>query len=318
MAFLGIDLGGTNARAAVVDASGRILASAKMALKERTPEAVVDAIGLAVREARQMNGAPIQGCGVGVAGQLDVEAGRVLVAPNLRWREVPFGSLLETKLGHGVRLVNDLSAAAWGEFRVGAGQGTRNSFVVFVGSGVGSAMIANERLIHGETGVAGEFGHVKVVPDGRLCGCGEVGCLEAYAGGHNLIAQMREALESGQETQLRAVAAGDPARLTPADLEHAALAGDPVAKEIYERARLLLSLSVANQVTMLNPGRLILGGGVLMHCPALRMSVEEGVGRYATGTSRRAVQVVDASLGDDSGIIGAALLAAERVGAPVG
>ena len=258
-----------------------------------------------------MDGSPIQGCGVGVAGQLDVQAGRVLVAPNLHWRDVPFGALLEAKLGHPVRLVNDLSAAAWGEFRAGAGQGARNIFVVFVGSGVGSAIIANERLVPGETGVAGEFGHVKVVSDGRMCGCGELGCLEAYAGGHNLIAQMREALESGRETQLRAVSGGDPGQLTPAHLERAALAGDPVAKEIYDRARSFLMLAVANQVTVLNPGRLILGGGVLMHTPALRRSIEEGVERYASGTARRAVQVLDASLGDDSGIIGAALIAAE-------
>ncbi len=310
MAFLGIDLGGTNARAAVVDASGRILSSARMALQERTPEAVVESIALAVREALQMERAPVQGCGVGVAGQLDVTTGRVLVAPNLRWRDVPFGAMLEARLGHRVRLVNDLSAAAWGEFRAGAGQHTRNIFVVFVGSGVGSAIVVDERLVHGETGVAGEFGHVKVQPGGRTCGCGEQGCLEAYAGGHNLIAQMREALASGAETQLREMAAGDPSRLTPAHLERAALAGDPVAKVIYERARSFLALAVANQVTVLNPGKLILGGGVLMHTPELRRSIGEGVERYSSGTARLAVEVVNASLGDDSGIIGAALMAA--------
>lgn len=311
MPALGIDLGGTFARAALVDAQGRILASAKVALEDRRPEAVVEAIAHAATGAlASAGGRPVHGCGVGVAAQLG-EAGRVLVGPNLGWRDVPFGEMLATRLGRTVRVVNDLSAAAWGELKVGAGRGAADLFVVFVGSGVGSAIIAGGHLLAGASELAGELGHIKVVPGGRPCGCGERGCLEAYAGGHNLIAQMNEALERAQGSELWRLSEGDPAKLTPALLEQVSEAGDVVAQSIYLPAAGHLSLAIANQVTVLNPARVILGGGVLMRTPGLRRRIREGVAEYSSATSRAVVTIVEAALGDDSGIIGAGLLAQE-------
>jgi glucokinase len=311
VAYLGIDLGATYARAGVVDVGGTILASVKLELHDRSPEGVVESVGLAAWEVLAASSEPVLGCGVGVAAQLEGDSGFVAVAPNLQWRDVPFGEMLARKLGRPARVVNDLAAAAWGELHVGAGRGARDLFVVFVGSGVGGAIIAGGRLIRGATGVAGEFGHTKVVPEGRLCGCGERGCLEAYVGGHNLIAQMQEAIEAGRPTTLLERAGGDPSALTPVDLEQAALEGDEVAKEIYDRATGFLALYVANTVTVLNPGILVVGGGVLMRCPGMRQAIAIGVQRYANRVSRRAVKIAQAALGDDSGIIGAALLAAE-------
>lgn len=309
MPTLGIDLGGTFVRAAVVDAQGRIIASAKMALGERSPSAVVESIALAAKAAVDSAGTAVTGCGVGAAGQIHGESGVLAVAPNLGWRNVPLGELLRTRLGYSVRVVNDLSAAAWGEFNAGAGRGAQDMYTVFVGSGVGSAIIASGGLVHGGGGVAGELGHIKVVPNGRRCGCGELGCLEAYAGGHNLIAQTRELLATGRSHVLMELTGGDPARVTPVMLEQAAEAGDTGARDIYERASLMLALAVANQVTVLNPARLILGGGVLTHCPGIRRRVVEGVQAFASTTSREGLLIADAELGDDSGLIGAALLA---------
>lgn len=312
MHTLGIDLGGTYARAGVVSAEGQIVAAAKTALSERTPAAVVTAIrgaavdALALAEDRV---AEVSACGIGVAGQLR-PGGVVSVAPNLGWRDVPLGEMLAEALGRPVRVVNDLTAAAWGEFSAGAGRGVNDIFVVFVGSGVGSSIISGGRRLSGAAGVAGEFGHIKVVPGGRLCGCGEHGCLEAYAGGHNLHKQMREALERlGPATQMHALSGGDPAKLTSTLLEEAAGQGDPAAKEIYDGAAMFLGLAIANMVTVLNPARLILGGGVINHCPGLRRRVEEHVVTYANANARAAVEVRSAALGDDSGLIGAALLA---------
>ncbi|OJT19765.1 glucokinase [Archangium sp. Cb G35] len=309
MPTLGIDLGGTFARAAVVDAKGNIIASAKMALGERSPSAVVESIAHAAKAAVDAAGMPVQGCGVGAAGQIHGESGVLAVAPNLGWRNVPLGELLRTRLGYPVRVVNDLSAAAWGELNAGAGRGSHDMYTVFVGSGVGSAIIAGNKLVTGGGGVAGELGHIKVVPNGRRCGCGELGCLEAYAGGHNLIAQTRELLATGRSHVLMELTGGDPARVTPVTLEQAADAGDAEAREIYERASLMLAIAVANQVTVLNPARLILGGGVLTHCPGIRRRVVEGVQAFASTTSREGLLISDAELGDDSGLIGAALLA---------
>lgn len=310
MATLGIDVGGTYARAAVVDERGNKLASSKSALADRTVEGVVQAVVSAAREAMaQAPGTLVDACGVGAAAQLQGDSGVVSVAPNLGWRNVPFGALLERGLGRRVRVVNDLSAAAWGEFKAGAGRGADELFVVFVGSGVGSAIITQGRLVAGATGVAGEFGHIKVEPGGRNCGCGERGCLEAYAGGHNLVKQMGEALRAGKGARLAELSGNDPECLTPLFLEEAAQAGDPGALEIYERAVGHLSLAIANQVTVLNPARLILGGGVLRRCPEMRRRIREGIERYAAAVSKRGLSVVEATLGDDSGLVGAALLA---------
>ncbi|MFP2933377.1 ROK family protein, partial [Pyxidicoccus sp. 3LG] len=213
------------------------------------------------------------------------------------------------RLGQPVRIVNDLSAAAWGELHAGAGRGASDLLVVFVGSGVGSAIIAGGRLLEGAGGVAAELGHIKVVPGGRRCGCGELGCLEAYTGGHNLIAQTRELLANGNAPKVMELTGGDPARVTPVTLEQAAEAGDAEAHEVYERAARFLALAVANQVTVLNPARLILGGGVLNYCPGLRRRVIEGVQEWSSQTSREGLLITEAELGDDSGLIGAALLA---------
>lgn len=309
MPTLGIDLGGTFARAAVVDEQGRIVAASKIPLAERSPVAVVEAIAHAAKVAVETAGAPVSSCGVGAAGQIHGESGVLAVAPNLGWRNVPLGDMLKTRLGFSVRVVNDLSAAAWGELNAGAGRGAHDMYTVFVGSGVGSAIIANGKLVNGGGGVAGELGHIKVLPNGRRCGCGELGCLEAYVGGHNLIAQTRELLATGRSAVLTELTGGDPARVTPVTLEHAAEQGDAEAREIYERASLMLAIAVANQVTVLNPARLILGGGVLAHCPGIRRRVLEGVQAFASNTSREGLLITDAELGDDSGLIGAALLA---------
>jgi len=309
MPTLGIDLGGTFARAAVVDDQGRIVAASKIPLAERSPVAVVEAIAHAAKAAVDTAGTSVRSCGVGAAGQIHGESGVLAVAPNLGWRNVPLGDMLKTRLGFSVRVVNDLSAAAWGELNAGAGRGAHDMYTVFVGSGVGSAIIANGKLVNGGGGVAGELGHIKVMPNGRRCGCGELGCLEAYVGGHNIIAQTRELLATGRSAVLMELTGGDPARVTPVTLEHAAERGDPEAREIYERASLMLALAVANQVTVLNPARLILGGGVLAHCPGIRRRVLEGVQAFASNTSREGLLITDAELGDDSGLIGAALLA---------
>ncbi|MFL5320672.1 MAG: ROK family protein [Myxococcaceae bacterium] len=312
MLSLGIDLGGTFARAAVVEASGRLVSAAKTALQNRSPEGVVATIHAAAVEAMKAAGNPaVSACGVGVAGQLEGDHGVIAVAPNLGWRNVPFGKLLSDSLGRPVRLINDLRAAAWGEFVAGAGQGCSDMLVVFVGSGVGSAIISGGRLVVGASNVAGEFGHVKVVTRGRSCGCGEQGCLEAYAGGHNLIAQMREAVAGGP-TALAALCSGNPSVLTPAHLEEAAEMKDGAALAIIERAGDYLALAVANYVTVMNPTRLVLGGGVLTHAPTLRRRVTEGIAAYTNASARRAVHVVTAALGDDAGIIGAGLLATAK------
>jgi glucokinase len=289
---LGVDLGGTTARAAVVDRrDGRVIASAKETWTSRTVEAVVAGTAHLVNELARAHPEATGLIGVGFAGML---RGSVVVnAPNLGWREVDFGGPLSAAVGRPVRLVNDLSAAAWGEFSAGAAKGSTDSFTVFVGTGVGSAIISSGALMLGSSQVAGEFGHTKLMAEGgRRCGCGQDGCLEAYVGGAKLAEWMKEEGLSGGA----------------ADLEALAASGDATAKRLYEYAAGQLALSIANQVTVLNPGVLVLGGGVLSRCPGMVERIRQVVAKRSTVASGAAVRIAMASLGDDSGLVGAALL----------
>jgi glucokinase len=312
---LGVDLGGTNARAALVDeASGALVASLKLRHEDRSPAAVARTVAGAVRGAALQAGvAPssLGGAGVGVAGQCLGSTGVVLNAPNLGWRDVAFGALLASELGLPVRIVNDLSAAAWGERAFGAARGVDDVALVFVGSGVGAGLILGGRLHEGGSGVAGELGHIKVAPRGaqpRPCGCGEWGCLEAYAGGMNLAARVREDLAAGQAAAVLAAAGGDPARLSASAVEAAYAAGDPYARALWADLGELLGTAVANLCTLLNPSRLLLGGGVLLGCPSLLRIVQAQLLDKTLRAARRGLSVELAGLGDDAGVVGAALL----------
>ncbi|MBL8923586.1 MAG: ROK family protein [Myxococcaceae bacterium] len=293
MLALGIDIGGTNARAAVVEpVTGRLVSSAKEALVDRSPAAVVAVVAALVERVSRGHDVARAPVGVGFAGMLRGDV--VVNAPNLHWRDVDFGGPLARALGRPVRLVNDLSAAAWGELSGGAARGARDTFTVFVGTGVGSAIISGGRLLSGATGVAAEFGHVKLVAEGgRRCGCGEHGCLEAYMGGAKLTEWMAESGVAG----------------TPSDLERLALQGDAPAKGLYDFAVGHLALAIANQVTVLNPAVVVLGGGVLSRCPGMVRRVTDVVMTRASAASRQGLEVKLAELGDDSGLVGAALLA---------
>ncbi len=290
---LGVDLGGTTARAAVVEReTGRIVASAKETWSDRSPEAVVrETAKLITRlaEEHQLGPGPV---GVGFAGML---RGPVVVnAPNLGWRDVDFGTPLAAAVGRPVTLVNDLSAAAWGEYAAGCAKGAKDTFTVFVGTGVGSAIISNGALLTGATQVAGEFGHVKLVTEGgRRCGCGQNGCLEAYVGGAKLAEWMKEEGIVGTASELEVLASRNE---------------NKKAKTLYDFAVGNLALAIANQVTVLNPAVLVLGGGVLSRCPGMVARIGKAIANRSTVASRDALRIEVATLGDDSGLVGAALL----------
>jgi glucokinase len=317
---LGVDLGGTNARAALVDeASGAVVASVRRVHEERAPIAVARTVAVAVREAAGQGGVSLPSlgaAGIGVAGQCLGTTGVVLNSPNLGWRDVPLGDLLAAELGLPVRVVNDLSAAAWGERAFGAARGFDDAALVFVGSGVGAGLILGGRLHEGGCGVAGELGHVKVTPRGvqpRRCGCGEWGCLEAYAGGMNLAARVRDDLAEGRAGAVLEAAGGDPSKVSASAVEAAYAAGDVYARDLWAETGELLGTAVANLCTLLNPGRLVLGGGVLLGCPNLLRITRAHVGDRTLRAARRGLSVEAAGLGDDAGMVGAALLAADAL-----
>ncbi|HEX9308629.1 MAG TPA: ROK family protein [Anaeromyxobacter sp.] len=313
---LGVDLGGTNARAAVVDGdTGEIVAAHKEPLGDRAPARVVEVVEHALREAAgaaRLDPASARSIGVGVAGQCLGATGVVLNAPNLGWRDVAFGELLRAAVGVPIRIANDLSVAAWGEKRFGAAKGFEDVVLVFVGSGVGAGLILGGRLHEGAQGVAGEFGHMKVRParpgPRRRCGCGQEGCLEAYTSGMNVAARVREEIAAGAATTILTRAGGDPARVSASLVDDAWRVGDVYARALWDEVAELLGIAIANLVTLLNPARLILGGGVLLGCPALADLVRARFDAAVSISATTGLTIERAWLGDDAGVIGAAVL----------
>ncbi|NMB77024.1 MAG: ROK family protein [Myxococcales bacterium] len=312
---IGVDLGGTNARAAVVDAGGRIRAQARERIADdRRPEAVVAAVARLIRTVAQQaggQGTALPPVGVGVAGQVRRGTGIVARGPNLGWQEVDLGGRLGAALEQSVTVYNDVEAIAWGEARFGAARGCADVLVVFAGTGIGAGLISQGRIVRGASGVAAEIGHLKVVPDGLLCGCGGRGCLEAYAGGENLSRLLRQAAAGGWRALLDA-AGGDERAIHPGLADNLAQQGDPRAIEIMGTAADSLGLTLANAATLLNPSLLLLGGTVWLRCPWLARRAEEKMRSYILPVAGEALRLVQTGLGDEAGILGAAALALEE------
>lgn len=309
----GFDIGGTSARLRVYDEDWGVVAGVRRGTRDLlTPEALVEALGEMLAEAGAKEG--LRAVGVGLAAQLDAAGERVLNAPNFGWVDVPFAKILRESLQGGspeppcTVLVNDLSAILWGEHQAGAARGQEEVLAVYVGTGVGGAILSGGGLVEGAGGTAGEIGHVKVAPGGRLCGCGERGCLEAYVGGVHLERQVeRMARAEGMEELFRADGRVD---LASAD----ELAGGREAIDrLWGMASDYLAVSVANAVTLLNPGMLLLGGGILENLPNLTGRLLAKLPPLISESARADLAVEFSELGDEAGALGAAMLAARRV-----
>jgi glucokinase len=317
MRTIGIDLGGTNLRAALVDTTGarpRLENERKIALESLAPEAVADEVAGLVREL-ESDGDTMTTVGIGLAGMLRGDTGVVENAPNLGWRDVDFRRLvLDRAPAHEVVLVNDVAAITWGEHRYGAGEAVDNLLCIFAGTGIGGGIVAGGRLVGGATGIAAEIGHTKVVtgPTARLCGCGQRGCIEAYAGGRSLAARARAELSVEGKSLAIDLAGGDPESVHAGHIDEAAASGDPYAVALWDEIAPLFGLVVANAVTLLNPARVIFGGGVFWGAAELRRRVLDHYQQLVNAESGKVCRITEAVLGDAAGILGAAAIAAAR------
>ena len=311
---VGVDLGATNARVALVDvAAGKILAENKHPWTDHSPETVAAIVDQAVREIDPEG--KRAGVGIGFAGMLRGWSGVVVIAPNFGWHEVDFRSLLRAKVGEKCELYNDLNAIAYGEAMYGSARGENDMVCVYVGTGVGSGIVLDGRLYSGSTHLAGELGHTKVVPNGRQCGCGMRGCLEAYTSGRNIQARAQEELRAGQRS-LATELAGGIDKVHAGFLDEAARRGDAYAGNLWEEVSTLLGLALANVVTTLNPKRLVMGGGVWQGAPELRRRAVAKLFDFVNRPSREGFEVVDTALGDSAGMLGAAALISTPSAAP--
>lgn len=311
MTVLGIDIGGTKLAVGVVDAAGAILARGEVpTLATQGPERVLERIvrlSSQVLEEPVASAVPVSRIGIGCAGPVDRQAGLVLNPPNLPgWTRVPLVEHLEKALGLPAVLENDANAAALGELRNGAGKGARSLVYLTVSTGIGGGIILDGKIWHGVRDGAGEVGHMTLVPDGPLCGCGNRGCLEALASGPSIARRAREALAGGRPSRLR-----DLQEVTAADVAHWAREGDGVAQGVWDESMRYLGLGVAAVITILAPERVVIGGGVARAGDLLFEPLRREVRARVKLVAVESVPILPAALGRDVGILGAAAVALE-------
>jgi glucokinase len=307
---VGVDVGGTKIAGAVVDERGRILATAR----RESPATDTDAIGRSVADlvAELRSAHDITAVGVGAAGFVDSSRSVVMFAPNLAWRDEPLRTDLEKRIGVPVVIENDANAAAWGEFTFGAGEDATDSLLITVGTGVGGGIVLNGELHRGAFGVAAEIGHLRVVPDGRLCGCGNHGCWEQYASGTALVRDTREQAARGSliARSLLDRAGGDVRAITGPLITEAAREGDPFAVEQLAALGKWLGEGIATLTAVLDPAVVVIGGGVSEAGDLLLDPVRSHFKANLTGRNYRPeLEIRAAVLGNRAGMIGAADLA---------
>jgi glucokinase len=316
--FIGIDLGGTNIKAAMVDTeTGEITATRSTPTKAREGHDVVIAeMAKLVDEIITVGGQTkkeIGGIGVGLPGLIDLEKGLTVFLTNLpgNWRNVPVRDQLSKLANLPVSLLNDARSMTLGEWRFGAGQGVDIACYT-LGTGIGGGLVINGRLILGPSGSAGELGHISIDINGPQCGCGGRGCIEAFASGPAIAAMGMKAVVQGRDTAIADLAGGDLNRITPELISEAAQSGDPVAIEIYEFAGMIIGAGIANVVTTINPRRVVIGGGVAAAGELILDPIRRSMNERVFLTDTDLIDVVPARLGNNAGLIGAALWAGQN------
>ena len=307
---VGVDIGGTKVLAGVVDGDGQVLAVEQRPTLGHDVQAVEDTIvELVTLFARRYDVAAV---GIGAAGFVDASRSVVMFSPHLNWRHEPIREALTNRLYLPVVVDNDANAAALGESRFGAGVGHRYVLCVTLGTGIGGALVLDNRVFRGANGMAGEFGHVQVVPNGRRCECGNRGCWEQYASGNALVRDAREliAADSPVARYLCDLVGGDPTRLTGPQITQAARDGDPLSIELLADIGQWLGVGLAGMAAAFDPGCIIVGGGVSAAGDLLLEPTRQAFSRSLTGRGHRTEPPIrPAALGPDAGFIGAADMA---------
>ncbi|PJE98557.1 glucokinase [Streptomyces carminius] len=306
---IGVDIGGTKIAAGVVDEEGTILEISKVPTPS-TAEGVIDAIAEAVRTVS--TGHEIEAVGIGAAGYVDDKRATVLFAPNINWRSEALKDKVEQRVHLPVVVENDANAAAWGEYRFGAGQGHDDVVCITLGTGLGGGIIIGGKLHRGRFGVAAEFGHVRVVPDGLLCGCGSQGCWEQYASGRALVryARQRAAATPDSAEILLGLGDGTPAGIEGRHISQAARQGCPVAVDSFRELARWAGAGLADLASLFDPSAFIVGGGVSDEGDLVLEPIRKSFRRWLVGGQWRPhAQVLAAQLGGRAGLVGAADLA---------
>lgn len=309
--YLGIDLGGTEVKLAVVDNQGKIIDEGTVATDTfSAPETLCRAI--AQRAAQLKNFSKLSGTGIGVAGDIDQVNGVVRFSPNLpKWKNANLRKMFAGTLPAPIVVDNDANVAALGALWLDAKGKKQNLICVTLGTGVGGGIVIDGKIYRGVTGTAGEIGHLTLDPNGPLCKCGNRGCIERYVGGPNLSMQAREAVRNGKSPRLLKMVGGKLEDITPRIIAEAALKGDPLSVQLWQEAGERLGVILASLVNMLNPEMIILAGGVSRAGKLLLGPIRAAVKERAFKTPASACSITVSKYTHKLGVVGAALLAKE-------
>ena len=304
---IGIDIGGTKVKAGVVDLDGHVVQRVRRETPTTSPPAVLNTIADIVSELRTQH--HVTSVGIGAAGFVDATRSTVLFSPHLSWRHEPLRDAVRRRIGLSVLVDNDANAAAWGEWKFGAAQNEEDLVCITLGTGIGGALVFDGQLHRGRYGLAGEFGHMQVVPNGHLCECGNQGCWEQYASGNVLIREGREAAKSGSVfgNLLLERAGGDADAVNGLVVTELARDGNHDAIALLSQVGEWLGVGIAGLAAAFDPGIFVVGGGVSDADDLLLAPARESFRRTLTGRGfRPEAQIVRAHLGNDAGMIGAA------------
>lgn len=311
--YAGIDLGGTNIVAGIVDENFAIVASAKRKTALPRPcDAIVEDMAAALEEAAGLAGIPLEALdyvGLGCPGMIDIHTGMVVYSNNLEFYHEPVGEKLSKRLGLQVLMANDADAAAFGEFKAGAGRGSENMIAITLGTGVGSGIIIHSKLYSGFAYGGAEIGHSLLVKDGELCTCGRRGCLEAYASATGLIRMTKSRMEGNKSSLMWELVDGDIDQVSGRTAFDAMRKGDAEGTSVVKKYTEYLAEGIVNIVNIFQPEIICIGGGLSKEGETLLEPINRHIGQYAFSRfADRNTMVRIAELGNDAGLIGAAFL----------
>ncbi len=313
MYAIGIDIGGTKIAGALVDPDGSIIREERVATPAHDSDAIADAVIELINQLSE--GVQVVAAGVAAAGFIDAERANIVYAPNLSWRHEPLKAKLQARTNIPVFIENDANAAGWAEYRFGAGQGVKHMAMLTIGTGVGGAIVVDGQLLRGGFGIAGELGHIRLVPEGRLCGCGQHGCIEQYGSGTALLRAAKELVESGDPQGVRlAELATEAGELTGTQVYQAITERDSGALALLSQLGTWLGEAAASLVAVLDPEMIVIGGGVSAAGDLLLDPIKKAFDAHLPASAFRPhLKFAIAEFVNDAGVVGAADLARREV-----
>jgi glucokinase len=308
---VGIDIGGTKVLGGVVDETGALIKRARRDTPAEGGVALTQAIADVALEL--MKDSEIESVGVSVAAFISADRKTILATPNIKdWNGVNLDYELTSRIGLPVVIENDANSAAWGEFKFGAGRGKENILMLTVGTGIGGGIVVNSNLLRGSFGIAAEIGHLRIVPNGLLCGCGAYGCFEQYGSGTALLRHAREAIQAHPDRASNILNRGDGSieGVKGSAITAAAGDGDELALSIFETTGDYIGAGIASLAVILDPEAVVIGGGVIDAGDILLNPIRTGMEKYMPFAGKHPhPQIIGAQLGNEAGLVGVADLA---------